>query len=359
MSKENTAKKDHWSSDVSQPARHLPTFKGTIENCCRKSKSTCELTYCKAYSAAASFVPKLTTTVVKYLDPQPTDRILDIGCGDGVLTAQIASALSSGEILGLDASVGMITDARHTYPSSDYPNCSFHVQDCTSFDNDAAAKYLTGQWDKVFSNAALHWILCKAETRMDVISAAYTVLKPGGTFVFEMGGFGNVGEVYIALIAALVADGIDPAAARARSPWFFPDEAWMSTVLARVGFNVEKIELEYRPTPLTPDTQGKGGLEGWLKLMGANFLEVVSDEEKALKLMFELLQKAITRRRYAVDWICETAGNSKKTMAQKLCVSVFSSACRWYDSKLLLRVGILSTAQISQLYGVCNGLVAE
>lgn len=115
--------------------------------------------------------------------------------------------------------------------------------------------------------------------------------------MFEMGGFGNVAEVCSALIAALIADGVSPAEARARNPWFFPDESWMKAALKEVGFGVEKMELEYRPTELTPkDAEGKGGLEGWMKLMGASFLEVASHQEKALKLISELLHDSITKK---------------------------------------------------------------
>lgn len=131
---------------------------------------------------------------------------------------------------------------------------------------------------------------------MDVIRAIHAALKPGGTFVFEMGGFGNVAEVCTALVAALIADGVSLADARARNPWFFPDECWMKAALEKVGFEVERLELEYRPTELTlKDAEGKGGLEGWMKLMGAQFLEAVSDQERALKLVAELLQFSATK----------------------------------------------------------------
>lgn len=262
-----------------------------------------EPTFIQAYNAAAGFVPKLTSTVQRYLDPQPTDRILDIGCGDGTLTSQIASVLSSGEILGLDASPAMISDAQRRFPNSSHPNLSFDVQDCTRFDKLVASKFLDGRWDKAFSNAALHWILCNPDTRMDVIRAVHSALKPGGAFVFEMGGFGNVAEVCTALVAALIADGVSPADARARNPWFFPDESWMRVALEEVGFEVEKLELEYRPTKLTPkDAEGKGGLEGWMRLMGAQFLEGVSDQERALKLVAELLRFSVTKED-GTEWL--------------------------------------------------------
>jgi trans-aconitate methyltransferase len=236
--------------------------------------------------------------VVSYLDPQRGERILDLGCGDGVLTAQIAETIAPGEIVGLDASSSMIATAQEKFKTLDTRNCSFHVQDCTNFSPESKAKYLDGKWDKVFSNAALHWILRNPLTRKNVLKAAYDALKPGGVFVFEMGGHGNVGEVYAALIAALVAQGYSAKEANERSPWFFPSTDWMRDALQNVGFEVEKVEIEYRPTTTTPkDAAGNGGLEGWIRLMGAEFLADLDDAKRddAVKLAVDILDTFITR----------------------------------------------------------------
>lgn len=254
----------------------------------------------EAYSDAAAFVPKLTTTVIKYLDPQPGDHILDLGCGDGILTAQIADTISqhSGEIIGLDASPSMISAAQSKFPNSPQKNCTFHVQDVASFSLEAKEKFLTGKWDKVFSNAALHWILRNPATRVEVLNSAYNALKPGGLFVFEMGGHGCVAEAHSTLIAALIVQGLSPAAAREKSPWFFPSAEWMRDSLARIGFEVEISEIEYRPTKcIERNEHGKGGLEGWVGLMGASFLEGLEGKKKdeVVKLVCESMQLSVTK----------------------------------------------------------------
>ncbi|GAB1740944.1 hypothetical protein NU219Hw_g6014t1 [Hortaea werneckii] len=229
------------------------------------------------YQSAASFVPQLTSTVLSYLDVQPTDRILDVGCGDGQLTSQIARVATQGQVLGLDASSSFIATANQSHSS---PNCSYHLQDCTALSgtSDAIAE---GSWDKVFSNAALHWILRAPTTRTDVFSEIHRALKPGGSFVFEMGGKGNVAEIHAAFTAALVHAGLAIEEAREACPWFFPSVEWMRQMLEAVGFEVVKCESEYRPTKLNPETKdGSGGIEGWLRLMGARFLEAVDEGKR-------------------------------------------------------------------------------
>lgn len=138
------------------------------------------------------------------------------------------------------------------------------------------------------SNAALHWILRDPSTRINTLKACFSALRSGGSFVFEMGGAGNVPEVHTALIAALVHHGIPIDQAREASPWFFPSKAWMTKTLEDIGFEIGVLEVEHRPTELTR-TEG-GGLRGWVKLMGASMLELLEDE---------------SRRKAAVDEICE------------------------------------------------------
>ena len=238
----------------------------------------------------------MTTTVFKYLEPQPNDNILDIGCGDGPLTVDIARAALHGTVLGLDASQSLIGSATKLALSSNISNCTFEVDDCSSFSAKTQSEVLNGQWDKVFSNAAMHWIMRRSETRLNVLRGAHAALKPGGSFVFEMGGAGNVAEVHSAIIAALVKYGVPLQEARDKIPWFFPDEEWMKDALQSVGFEVERIELEYRPTKLTPkDDAGSGGLEGWIRLFGASLLEDLAAMDAIVAHICNILESIITR----------------------------------------------------------------
>jgi hypothetical protein len=154
------------------------------------------------------------------------------------------------------------------------------------------------------SNAALHWILRDTPTRINTLKACFSALKPGGRFVFEMGGAGNVSEVHTALISALVHQGISIDRARDASPWFFPSEVWMRRALEDIGFKVEILEVEFRPTQLTTDDGG--GLRGWIKLMGASMLEVLEDEyreEAVVNEVCDVLSTVVTRIEDNSQWL--------------------------------------------------------
>ena len=253
----------------------------------------------EAYSASASFVPELASRITQWLDPQPADTILDLGCGDGILTAKIKSQCT--RVLGLDASANLINAAKKSYGESE--QLGWRVVDCRYLEDSGQINSHAG-FDKVFSNAALHWILRDPVTRSSVLRAAYNALKPGGAFVFEMGGAGNVADAHTALIAALVHQGVGIAEAREACPWFFPSEMLMGQLLEEVGFKVQKMELEYRPTRLTAEKDG--GLVGWVRLMGANFLEVLGQREKreaVVKEVCDVLKTVLTHEEDGSMWL--------------------------------------------------------
>jgi SAM-dependent methyltransferase len=168
-----------------------------------------------------------------------------------------------------------------------------------------------GGFDKCFSNAAMHWILRSEESREQFFRGVRNALKPGGAFVFEMGGMGNVAEVWTPFefncdflrdlrtlieihqvktaLLSVIGRRVGIEKAREANPWFFPDEIWMTKMMEETvgGFKIEKIEREYRPTKADA-----GGVEGWLRLMGKQFLSAVEDEkerEECVKEVCEVL----------------------------------------------------------------------
>lgn len=203
------------------------------------------------YQTNAGFVPVLGMPALELLDPRPGERILDLGCGDGFLTEKIAEA--GCDVVGVDAGPDMIRVAQQK-------GLNAHVMDGQALDFDA-------EFDAVFSNAALHWML-QPEKVVDGVKRA---LKPGGRFVGEFGGHGNVAACRTAMISVLNARGIDGAAV---SPWYFPTPAEYGSLLTRHGFAVHTADLIPRPTPLPTD------VGGWMDTFGESFFKALPREER-------------------------------------------------------------------------------
>jgi hypothetical protein len=176
--------------------------------------------------------------------------------------------------------------------------CTFQILDATSLSSHPSLQQ--GTFDKVFSNAAMHWILRPESSRKNFFLGARESLKANGKFIFEMGGMGNVAEMRSAFIS-VIGRRIGYEKAREIDPWFFPDEVWMSKMLEEEvgGWKVERIEREYRPT-----RADNGGIEGWVRLMGKQFLDVLGEEEgkEAAKEVCEVL-KTVCESPGGGDWI--------------------------------------------------------
>lgn len=248
-------------------------------------------------------MPQLTSKVVSWLETGSNDRVLDIGCGDGKLTLDLCEKIPLGFIQGLDASQAMIDAARQasTRQSYEIDQCSFEVADCTQLESWVQKDRRS--WDWVFSNAAMHWILRDPTIRESFFRGVHAALISGGSFVFEMGGAGNVAEIHAATTAALLHFGVPLERVREADPWFFPSEKWMTSMLQSTGFEVEKMELQYRPTELT--TTEKGGMEGWVRLMCASWLEIVEEgkREEVVKWVVKVLRDSCRREEDGSWWI--------------------------------------------------------
>jgi trans-aconitate methyltransferase len=208
------------------------------------------------YNAKHSFVWKLAEDVFRLLSPQAGERILDIGCGTGQLTSQIAA--SGALVTGIDSSAEMIRQAREKYP-----NLRFEV-------GDARDIHVAETLDAVFSNAALHWI--REPER--VAASVWRVLAPGGRFVAEFGGKGNIRSVIGAFRRAFPAMGMTfPEDA---NPWYYPSVGEYAQLLEAHGFEVNLAELFDRPTPLE---DGERGLENWARMFAGSYLARIAPEK--------------------------------------------------------------------------------
>lgn len=224
------------------------------------------------YAHHADFVPALGGDVMRLLAPRAGERILDLGCGNGTLTEELEKAGAS--VLGVDASEDMVAAAR--------------ARGLDASVVDAHHLPFEHEFDAVFSNAALHWML-KPEA---VIAGVRRSLAPGGRFVAEFGGHGNVAAICTALLAALHQRGIS---GMGRYPWYFPTAEDYRALLMTAGFRVETIQLIPRPTPLPT------GMAGWLATFANPFLHGLD----------EALREAILDD--AIAWLapnlCDSHGN--------------------------------------------------
>ena len=208
------------------------------------------------YEDKHAFVWKYGEDLLQLLNPQPGESILDIGCGTGQLTEKIAQ--SGAEVMGIDQAPTMIEKARQNYP-----HIRFDVADARNFQVDKPL-------DAVFSNAVLHWV----KEADSAIASIHQSLKPGGRFVAEFGGKGNVKAIATALERALEAINIS---AQALNPWYFPSIGEYASLLEQEGFDVIYSSLFARPTPLAG---GEAGMANWIQMFASSFLTALSNKQQ-------------------------------------------------------------------------------
>jgi trans-aconitate methyltransferase len=206
----------------------------------------------QTYAHNARFVADLGMPVVEWLNPQPGEHILDLGCGDGALTIKLKEL--GCHVLGVDASENLIKAAQAL-------GLEAQVMDGHALGFDRP-------FDAVFSNAALHWM--KQPER--VIQGVGRSLKTQGRFVGEFGGFGNVAIIHQALKAEMLDRGYDP---EPLDPWYFPSPEAYQSLLEAQGFTVTRIQLIPRPTPLPT------GLRGWLETFANPFTSALPEEVRS------------------------------------------------------------------------------
>lgn len=205
----------------------------------------------ESYKKSADFVPKLGRPVIELLEPKPGERILDLGCGTGVLTKELADMGCS--VVGTDSSPEMVEAAKELGVDARLA--------------DAQTLKMDEKFDAVISNAAIHWM----PDHYAVVRRVWNLLKPGGRFAAECGGEGCVRIIREGMKIALIKRGLDY---KARNPWKYPELGAFSDILENQGFKVKFIARIDRPTPLPH------GLRGWLEVFAASHTQGFTPEEK-------------------------------------------------------------------------------
>lgn len=199
-----------------------------------------------AYADNGAFVHGLAGGVLEWLAAQAGESILDLGCGDGQLTQRIAA--TGARVKGVDASPEMIAAARARGVAADQAKAE-------------SLPYADGAFDVVFSNAALHWV----RDQNAMLAEVRRVLKPGGRFVAETGGHGNIAAIRVALMDVLARHGY---AGQEDGVNYYPTPEIYTRSLERHGFRVDRMALIPRPTLLA-----QSGMSGWLRTFRHGVLE--------------------------------------------------------------------------------------
>ena len=223
------------------------------------------------YQQHAAFVALLAEDLIDLLNPQPGEQILDIGCGDGRLSAEIQQRGCT--VTGIDSSPSMVAaskkrgvqtyllDAHHLFDQSALKKGTFEQN---TFDKN--------NFDAVFSNATLHWL----NQPEKVIQGVHATLKSQGRFVAEFGGHGNIATLLKAMKEVFDENSTF---GEFRHPWYFPTPEQYRALLEKHGFKVKNIELISRPTPLN------SGLEKWLEIFANSITGHLTPEQNKVFLV--------------------------------------------------------------------------
>jgi len=212
------------------------------------------------YQRQHSFVWEYGASLMDLAQPVAGERVLDVGCGTGELTNGLAILAGTAQVMGMDADANMVRQAQ-----VQYPNVTFFQGDASSFSLDDDDDRV----DLLFSNAALHWVH-NAEPAVQCIVRA---MMPGGRFVVEFGGKGNVNQIVRACQNVLrETKGIE-----CQDPWYFPSISEYTSLLEKNGIEVSLAELYDRPTVLE---DGENGMSNWIRMFGNKMLEGLHSEEE-------------------------------------------------------------------------------
>ncbi|WP_074927832.1 class I SAM-dependent methyltransferase [Nitrosomonas eutropha] len=224
------------------------------------------------YAENGRFVSDLGMPVAELLSAQFGERILDLGCGDGALTIKLQRL--GCEVVGVDSSLEMVAAARALGVDAQVM--------------DGQKLQFNNEFNAVFSNAALHWMK-DAEA---VIRGVWRALKPGGRFVGELGGYGNISAIVTNIESALAIRGL-----AIPDPWFFPHSEEYRRLLEVSGFVVHDLELISRPTLLP------GDVGAWIETFAQPFTAALASDERS-----EFIAEIVESSRPV---LCDINGNWK------------------------------------------------
>jgi len=215
------------------------------------------------YAANSTVQQKWARELIARLNLRGDEHVLDVGCGDGKVTAEIAHTVPRGTATGIDASPQMIEFAQGIFPSAGRPNLEFHVMDARKI-------HFGGKFDLVFSNAALHWV----EDHQAFLRGAASVLRSGGRLVVSCGGKGNAQDVFVAVRPEMRLKRWRRFFRRMPKPYFFYAPSDYKKWLPRFGFKTFDVQL----VPKDAIYVGKDGFAAWLRTTWLPYVQRVPEE---------------------------------------------------------------------------------
>lgn len=202
------------------------------------------------YAANSAVQQTWARELIAKLNLRGDENILDVGCGDGKVTAEIARAVPHGKVTGIDASAEMIAFAKKTFQQSKFPNLEFRAMDARNIKS-------ARRFDLVFSNAALHWV----DDHEKFLRGAANVLKPGGRLVVSCGGKGNAHDVFVALRPEIRLKHWREFFRKMPEPYFFYAPEEYKKWLLKSDFKIQNIQL----TPKDATYPGADGFAAWIR----------------------------------------------------------------------------------------------
>lgn len=203
--------------------------------------------------------------LIAELNLRGDEHILDVGCGDGKVTAEIARHLPRGKAAGIDASPQMIAFAKNAFPASEITNLKFQICDARKIH----LKKFGGKFDVIFSNAALHWV----DDHEAILRGVAGVLKPGGRLIVSCGGKGNAQDVFVALRPEMRLKRWREFFRTMPTPYFFYSPADYEKWLPKSGFKIQSLKL----VPKDATYAGADGFSAWLRTTWIPYIQRVPE----------------------------------------------------------------------------------
>lgn len=235
--------------------------------------------YAKHSSAQQGWAREL----IAKLDLQGNEHILDVGCGDGKVTAKIAAHVPNGSVVGVDNSPSMIELAQTEYPVAEYPNLSFQLEDARELSFDQ-------RFDIVFSNAALHWV----RNHRPVLESIWRSLRPGGRTLLQMGGSANAASI-LSVLDRMKEDGVwKPYFEGFAFPYGFHGPNEYEIWLKQSGLQPVRVELIQKDMT----HEGQTGLAGWIRTTWLPYTERIPEQKREM-FIGEIVERYL--RKYPPD----------------------------------------------------------